>query len=92
MTAAVPRIIGHGTAPLILEYVDMLTMAAITANVGLDLGIPKAVQESALAYLVVVLENARADRLEEDVHALGVLLVQLGAIEAFVLPPRPPPN
>jgi glycolate oxidase len=88
VTAAVPRIIGHGTAPLILEYVDMLTMAAITANVGLDLGVPKGVQESALAYLLVVLENARADRLEEDVHALGELLVQLGAIEAFVLPPQ----
>ena len=88
VTAAVPPIIGSGTAPLILEYVDMLTMAAITANVGLDLGIPKAVQESALAYLVVVLESARADRLDEDVAALGELLVQLGATEAFVLPPQ----
>ncbi|MGA2036765.1 MAG: FAD-binding oxidoreductase, partial [Acidimicrobiales bacterium] len=86
VTAAVPRIIGRGTAPLILEYVDTLTMAAITANVGLDLGIPKAMQESALAYLVVVLENAHTDRLDEDVASLGDLLVELGAMEVYVLP------
>ena len=42
---AVPPIVASGAAPLILEYIDMLTMAAITANVGLDLGIPKEVQE-----------------------------------------------
>ena len=88
VTAAVPRIIGGGSAPLILEYVDTLTMAAITANVGLDLGIPKATQEAALAYLVVVLENAHTTRLDEDVAALGELLVELGAMEVYVLPPQ----
>jgi len=86
VTAAVPRIIGSGCAPLILEYVDKLTMAAMTANVSLDLGIPKATQEAALAYLVVVLENTHAARLDEDVAALGALLVELGAIEVYVLP------
>ena len=88
VTAAVPRIIGGGSAPLILEYVDTLTMAAITANVGLDLGIPKVTQEAALAYLVVVLENAHTTRLDEDVAALGELLVELGAMEVYVLPPQ----
>ncbi len=88
VTAAVPRIVSSGAAPLILEYVDMLTMAAITANVGLDLGIPKEIRDCAFAYLVVVLENAHEDRLEEDVGALGGLLVELGAIEVYVLPPQ----
>jgi glycolate oxidase len=88
VTAAVPRIIGRGSEPLILEYVDTLTMAAMTANVGLDLGIPKATQETALAYLVVVLESAHAERLEEDVATLGGLLVELGAMEVYVLPPQ----
>ena len=60
VTRAVPRIVASGAGPLILEYIDVLTMAAITANVGLDLGIPKEVQEAAAAYLVVVLENVDA--------------------------------
>jgi len=86
VTEAVPRIVASGAAPLILEYVDMLTMAAITANVGLDLGVPKQVQDAAAAYLVVVLENTHEDRLEEDVATLADLLVGLGAMEIYVLP------
>ena len=42
-SAAVPEIVRSGIGPLILEYIDMLTMAAATAYVGLDLGIPEAV-------------------------------------------------
>jgi glycolate oxidase len=86
VTKAVPEIVGRGASPLILEYIDMLTMAAITANVGLDLGIPKEVRDSAYAYLVVVLENAHEERVEEDVGALGELLMELGAMEVYVLP------
>jgi len=86
VTAAVPRIVAQGIGPLILEYVDMISMAAITANVGLDLGIPESVREAALAYLVIVLENSHEDRLDEDVASLGELLVELGAMEVYVLP------
>jgi glycolate oxidase len=88
VTAAVPRIVAHGIGPVILEYVDMITMAAITANVGLDLGIPEPVRDAALAYLVIVLENSHEDRLEQDVDSVGELLVELGAIEVYVLPPH----
>ena len=88
VTAAVPRIVAAGIGPLILEYIDMITMAAITANVGLDLGIPEPVREEALAYLVIVLENTHDDRLQQDVEALGELLVELGAMEVYVLPPH----
>src|SRR5215211_7377951 len=62
---AVPRIVASGIGPLILEYIDNVTMGAITGNVGLDLGVPAEVKEAAHAYLVVVMENAHADRLEE---------------------------
>jgi glycolate oxidase len=86
VTAAVPRIVDSGVGPLILEYIDMLTMAAATANVGLDLGIPAEVKESAPAYLVVVLENTMLDRLEGDTEALAALLFDLGAIDVYVLP------
>jgi glycolate oxidase len=88
VTAAVPRIVASGIGPLILEYVDMITMAAITEHVGLDLGIPEPVRQAALAYLVIVLENTQEARLEDDVAALGGLLDELGAMEIYVLPPH----
>jgi glycolate oxidase len=88
VTVAVPRIVASGVGPLILEYIDVLTMVAITASAGLDLGIPGEVQDAAAAYLVVGLENGREDRLEEDVATLAALLVELGAMEIYVLPPQ----
>jgi glycolate oxidase len=75
-------------APLILEYIDMMTMAAITAARVLDLGIGAAVKEAAQAYLVVVLESRDQARLDEDIEALGELISGLGALDVFVLPAR----
>jgi glycolate oxidase len=37
---AVPQIVSSGVDPSILEYIDVLAMAGITASAGLDLGIP----------------------------------------------------
>jgi len=88
VTRAVPAIVASGIGPLILEYIDVLTMAAITAHVGLDLGIPVEVSEQTQAYLVVMMENPHADRLDEDVQALGEQLVELGAVDVYVLPAR----
>jgi glycolate oxidase len=83
---AVPKIIATGLGPSVLEYIDWLTMAAITHTAELSLGIPDALREQAKAYLVVALENANADRLDEDVEALGgIVTEQLGALDAFVL-------
>ena len=87
VSAAVAPVVGSGIGPRILEYVDSLTMAAITGNVGLDLGIPAEVAARASAYLVVVLESDHDDRLEEDVARLGELLSGLGAVDVYVLPP-----
>lgn len=87
VTAAVPHVVASNVGPTILEYIDLLTMAATTAAVGLDLGIPEAVRESALAYLVVQLENAHADRLDDDTARVSVLLDELGAMDVYVLPP-----
>jgi glycolate oxidase len=87
VTGAVPRILASGVGPLILEYIDMLTMAAATAHVGLDLGIPDEVREAAFAYLVVALESGHADRLEADTHVVAEQLSELGAIDVYVLPP-----
>jgi glycolate oxidase len=87
VTGAVPRIVASGVGPLILEYIDMLTMAAATAHVGLDLGIPDDVRQSAAAYLVVALESTHADRLDADTHTVSEQLASLGAIDVYVLPP-----
>jgi glycolate oxidase len=86
VTAAVPRIVASGLGPLILEYVDMLTMAAITDSQQLDLGVPAAVREAALAYLVVMVEERSAERLGEDVEMLAEQLSGLGAADVYVLP------
>ncbi|HEX2576304.1 MAG TPA: FAD-binding oxidoreductase [Aquihabitans sp.] len=87
VAAAVPRIVGSGLAPTILEYIDFITMGAITASAGLELGVPAEVKDAALAYLVVVLENRSDDRVEEDVAELGELVTELGALDLYVLPP-----
>lgn len=87
VTDAVPSIVGSGIGPLILEYIDMVTMAAMSTAFGIDLGIPQDVKDKALAYLVVVIEQRRADRLDEDVQAVAELMAELGAIDVYVLPP-----
>ena len=88
VTNAVPRIVARGVDPTILEYADALVMSAITKAAGLDLGIPESVQQAALAYLVVVLEQTSVERLDEDVEQLGTLLSNLGALDVYVLPPH----
>jgi glycolate oxidase len=70
----------------VVEYVDLMTMAAITERAGIDLAITEEISDAALAYLVVVLESRRHDRLEEDVEALAALIAELGALEVYVLP------
>ena len=87
VTAAVPHILAAGLDPLILEYIDMLTMAGIVRRVGGELGIPGDVRDATPAYLVVQLDGDREARVEEDVLTLGELLTgELGATDAYVLP------
>jgi glycolate oxidase len=86
VTAAVPRIVGSGLMPTILEYIDFITMSAITTAQNLELGVPQAVKDQAMAYLVVVLENRNDERVEEDVAELAGLVTELGAIDLYVLP------
>ena len=86
VTHAIPRIVASGIGPMILEYIDMITLSAITAHVGLDLGIPQEIQETALAYLVVMMEQHTDERLDEDVAGLAEQLAELGAIDVYVLP------
>jgi glycolate oxidase len=86
VAAAVPRIVGSGLMPTILEYIDFITMSAITAAQGLELGVPQEIKDAAMAYLVVVLENRNDDRVDEDVQELAELATELGALDLYVLP------
>ena len=86
VTGAIAPVMASGVGPMILEYIDTLTMAAATAAAGLDLGIATQVSQSALAYLVVVLESNHPDRLDTDVEQLATLLTSLGAMDVYVLP------
>ncbi|MEZ5203006.1 MAG: FAD-linked oxidase C-terminal domain-containing protein [Acidimicrobiales bacterium] len=86
VAAAVPRIVGSGLQPTILEYIDFITMGAITAAQNLELGVPQEIKDAAMAYLVVVLENRNDERVEEDVAELAELATDLGALDLYVLP------
>lgn len=86
VAAAVPKIVGSGLAPTILEYIDFITMGAITAAQNLELGVPQEIKDAAMAYLVVVLENRNDERVDEDVAELAELASGLGALDLYVLP------
>jgi glycolate oxidase len=86
VAAAVAPVVASGVGPLMVEYIDLVTMAAITERAGIDLGIPDDVRRQALAYLVVVLEGHHADRVDQDSEATAVLLAGLGALDVYVLP------
>ena len=88
IAASVPSIVASGVDPLVVEYIDLVSMAGITANTELALGIPDSIRERALAYLVIVLEDHHADRLDEDTQALAEQLAELGALDVYVLPPQ----
>ncbi|MEB3020823.1 FAD-binding oxidoreductase [[Mycobacterium] crassicus] len=82
---AVPAVVRSGVDPVILEYVDKLTLAAISYSQNLNLGIPDAIRDTAEAHLVIGLENRDHDRLEDDVAMLGELLASMGAVDVYVL-------
>jgi glycolate oxidase len=86
VTAAIPTLLASGLAPSILEYIDIMTMAAIHDQLGLELGVPDDIRASVLAYLVVQMESTHDDRLDQDVQAVAELLVDAGAVDAYVLP------
>ena len=82
---ALPNLVVGGLSPAVLEYIDALTMAAITAAADIELSIPAAVFTAAGAYLVVVLEDASPDRLEVDLEATAGALDAHGALDTYVL-------
>ena len=85
-TSVVPGLLASGVAPLVLEYLDAVTLAGVVEAAGLDLGVPPSVLEGAAAHLVVVLHGTHADRLESDVADTAQRLGDGGALDVYVLP------
>jgi glycolate oxidase len=88
VTEAVPRILATGLAPSILEYLDAVSMAAVTRAASLEFGVPDDITQKAAAWLVVVLETRTTDATEADTAFAAELLADLGALDVFVLPPN----
>jgi glycolate oxidase len=83
---AVPALVMSGVGPLLVEYIDKMTMMGITGFTGLELGIPEAVKDQAEAYLLVVVEGRDEASVQRDVEGLGEICSEQGAIDVFVLP------
>jgi glycolate oxidase len=87
VTSVVPSIVASGMEPSILEYLDVLTMSAITNAASLELGVDSAVANKATAYLIIILETRTSEQLDADIQALGELVQDAGALDVYVLPP-----
>jgi glycolate oxidase len=85
---AVPALLVQGVGPLMVEYIDLVTMMAITAQSGIELGVSEAVRAETQAYLLVVVEGRTPARVDEDMEAAGGVLGEHGAIDVFVLQPN----
>ena len=85
-TAAVPKITSSGIGPLILEYIDALTMDAVTRDAGLELGIDDSIKSRCSAYLVVVIEDRVESSAEKGMEDITEIVVANGADEVYVLP------
>jgi glycolate oxidase len=86
VTRAVPALVMSGVGPLLVEYIDRMTMMGITGFTGLELGIPESVKDQAEAYLVVVVEGRDEATVQSDIEALGTICSDQGAVDVFVLP------
>jgi glycolate oxidase len=71
VTNAVPKLVATGIGPLMVEYIDKFSMVGITRYQNLELGIAEAVQEKALAYLLMIVEGRSTERVDEDTEELG---------------------
>jgi len=86
VSRAVPALVMSGAGPLLVEYIDRMTMMGITGFSGIELGVPDAVKDQAEAYLLLVVEGRTEESIQRDVERLGAVCTEEGAIDVFVLP------
>jgi glycolate oxidase len=83
---AVPALVVSGVGPLMVEYIDRITMSLVTAQSGVELGVSTAAKAETEAYLLIEVEGRSEARVDEDVEVAGGVLAEHGAIDVFVLP------
>jgi glycolate oxidase len=88
VTKVVPKLIASGLQPAMLEYLDTVTMTALTRSTSLELGVESTIAEKASAYLIVILETRTAAQLDLDLVDLAALLEESGALDTYVLDER----
>ncbi len=82
---AVPALVVSGLEPSILEYVDLVTMGALTSSAGFELGIDAGVAGRTSAYLVIVLETRTREQLDADLEHATTLLAEHDVLDVYVL-------
>jgi glycolate oxidase len=87
VTNVVPKIVGSGVQPLVLEYIDRSTMSGLLRMGQMTLGVPRGIADKTQAYLVIVLEARDSPRLETDIIDVAEQLTEAGAHDVYVLPP-----
>ena len=85
VTHAVPALITSGAAPLMVEYIDKLTMMGITSFSNIELGVDQKVKDQTEAYLLVVVEGRTEEAVEKDVELVGEVCAAHGAIDIYML-------
>ncbi len=81
----VPELITAGLQPAILEYLDVLTMASVTARAAIEFGVAPDVAADAQAYLVIVLETRTREQMDLDIAQTAQLVLAAGALDVYVL-------
>jgi glycolate oxidase len=84
-TGSVPALLQSGVGPLMIEYIDRMTMMGITSFSNIELRVAQDIQDKTEAYLLVVVEGRSAEDVERDVEAAGEVLTGQGALDVYVL-------
>ena len=82
----IPKVVGSGAQPMILEYIDRSTMKGLLRHNDIALGVPDDIVAVTEAFLVVVLEGRDESRLQDDVAQVARQLAGAGAHDVYVLP------
>lgn len=85
VAAVVPKLVGSGVRPTVLEYIDRATMKALLRANDLALGVAPDVAARTGAYLVVMLEGRSGGEVEANIELLAELVADAGALDTYVL-------
>jgi glycolate oxidase len=85
LAQCVSPLIASGLQPAVVEYLDPLTMASVTARANLHFGVSDDIAAQAQAYLVVVLETRTRQHADLDLAAVAEIVNAAGALDVYVL-------